>query len=74
MALSVFLMLVTWVETIGVFSLRAPHTQRHSEVILSATQGSSQNPLHENLKLPSETQVRRNKQGLLMEDTWRGAE
>lgn len=46
MALSVFLMLVTWVETIGVLSLRALETHRNSKVVLiimSATHGSSQN-------------------------------
>lgn len=77
MALSVFLMLVTWVETIGVLSLRALETHQNSKVVLiimGATQGSSQNPLHENLKLPPETQIRRNKQGLPMGDTWKGVE
>lgn len=73
MAFSVFLMLVTWRERQNWCA--QPVSMRNSLrlvlTIKGATQGRSQNTLQENLRLSSETQMRRNKQGLLLEDTWK---
>lgn len=67
MALSVFLMLVTWKETEHWCAQPASARNPPKLVLIRmrAVQGRSQDPLQENLKFFSEAQLRRNKQGVV---------